>query len=410
MKKFFLIFMVVSLLVFVGLAKTNVTVWFAGTTGTLMEAVDDRLIPEFEKANPDIKLTVEYIPWGELSTKLTTAFAGGIGPDIFMHGQAAIAGFVENGVLMSIDSLIDNLEDPADFGGALNVGVYRGKNYFVPVFGSGRLLAYRADFFEESGLDPNEAPVTWEQLEAFAKATTVYESGRIVRAGLDIPVTGIDLQQVWTSFLIENNGTLFDDDLNPVFNSPEGIEALEYYVSLIREAKVASEFGLSPVGNLAPIAAGTAAMVFMNNETLSSIKQYSPEAYSHIRLAFPPARYTRAGFYSFAGFMVSKNTKNLEATTKVLAFMTSKNSLIEINTALGSLPPRQSGVVAEYIANDPDLKKFVEGAKYAYGNPNVPFWVQARDIISKYLERAVMGIMSPKDALNKAAEEVSKLK
>ena len=410
MRKVTLIFIVLSLLVFVGFGKTNVTVWFAGTPEALMEAVDDGLVPAFEKSNPDIKLIVEYIPWGELSTKLTTAFAGGIGPDIFMHGQAAIAGFVENGVIMDIDSLIAKLDDPSDFGGTLGVGIYRGKHYFVPVFGSGRLLAYRADYFAESGLDPDEAPVTWEQLQAFAQAVTVTSAGRMTRAGLDIPVSGIDLQQVWTGFLIANNGALFDDDLNPTFNSPAGVEALEYYVGLIREAKVASEFGLTPVGNLAPIAAGTAAMVFMNNESLAAIKSYSPEAYSQIRLAFPPARYARAGFYSFAGFMVSSSTKNLEATTKALAFLTSKDSLIKINTALGSLPPRQSGAQAEFIANDPDLKMFVEGAKYAYGNPNVPFWVQARDIIARYLERAVMGVMTPKDALDKAAEEVSKLK
>lgn len=410
MKKLVLVISILSLLVFVGLGKTNVTVWFAGTSDQLTIAMDDELIPAFEKANPDLKLIVEYIPWGELSTKLTTAFAGGIGPDIFMHGQAAIAGFVENGVIRSIDDLIARLEDPADFGAALDVGIYKGKNYFVPVFGSGRLLAYRADFFEQSGLDPNEPPVTWEQLVTFAKATTVYDSGRIVRAGLDIPVTGIDLQQVWTSFLIENGGKLFDDELNPVFNSSAGVEALEYYVGLVREAKVASEFGLTPVGNLSPIAAGTAVMVFMNNESLAALKEYSPESYSKIRLAFPPARYTRAGFYSFAGFMVSSSTKNLEATTKALAFLTSKDSIVKINKALGSLPPRQSAAQADFIANDPDLKKFVEGAKYAYGNPNVPFWVQARDIISKYLERAVMGVMNPKNALDEAAKEVSKLK
>jgi multiple sugar transport system substrate-binding protein len=410
MKKWLLIMIICLALGFTALGKTKVTVWFAGTPEALMEAVDDRLVPAFEKANPDIELAVEYIPWGELSTKLTTAFAGGIGPDIFMHGQAAIAGFAETGVIMSIDSLIDKLEDPEDFGGTLSVGLYRGKNFMVPVFGSGRLLAYREDFFVESGLDPDEPPVTWEQLRAYAEALTIYESGRLVRAGLDIPVSGIDLQQVWTGFLIANNGALFDNDFNPTFNDQAGVEALEYYVDLIREGKVASEYGLTPVGNLAPIAAGTAAMCFMNNESLAAIKEYSPDVYSKIRLAFPPARYDRAGFYSFAGFMVSSSTKNLDATAKALAFLTSKEGLIEINTALGSLPPRQSGVEAEYIANDPNLMKFVEGSKYAYGNPNVPFWVQARDIISKYLERSVMGVMTPKDALDGAAEEISKLK
>lgn len=410
MKKLMLVVLFVSLFLVAGLAKDRVTVWFAGTTESLMNEVESTMIPEFESENPDIELVVEFIPWGELSTKLTTSFAGGIGPDIFMHGQAAIAGFVENGLIMPIDGFLSSIEDVSDFGSAIDVGIYKGENYFIPVFGSGRLLAYRADFFEEAGLDPEQAPDTWEQLRYFASKTTERVNNQIKVAGLDIPVEGQNLQQVWTSFLIENNGSLFDDEFNPTFNSPEGVEALEFYVDLILKDKVASEYGLTSVGNLAPIAAGTTAITFIDVETMSAAKKYAPDIYDEIKLAFPPERYRRAGFYSFAGFMVSKSTKNLDSTIKALSYLTSKDSIVEINEAIGSLPPRQSASEAEFIASDPVLKKFVEGAKYAFGNPNVPFWVQARDILAKYLERAVKGVMEPKEALDEAAKEIIKLK
>ena len=410
MKRFVLVMLFISLFLAMGLSKDRVTVWFAGTPKALMDSVENEIVPEFEKANPDIDLVVDFIPWGELSTKLTTSFAGGIGPDIFMHGQAAIAGFVDKDLLMPIDQYLSELEDVSDFGGTIDTGTYRGKSYFVPVFGSGRLLAYRADLFEEAGLDPDEAPNTWEQLKEFAAAATEWQGSRIKIAGLDIPVSGIDLQQVWTGFLVENNGSLFDDDLNPVFNSPAGVEALQFYVNLIRQDKVTSEFGLSPVGNLEPIAAGTAAMTFINVESMAAAKEYAPEVYKDIKLVFPPARYRRAGFYSFAGFMVSNSTKNPSSTIKALSYLTSKDSLVKINMALCSLPPRQSAAEADFIAADPVLKMFVAGSKYAYGNPNVPFWVQARDILTKYLERAVKGVMEPKEALDEAATEISKLK
>ncbi|HQC41773.1 MAG TPA: extracellular solute-binding protein, partial [Petrotogaceae bacterium] len=107
--------------VFMGVFGANtVKVWFAGTQKQLMDLVDSKLIPEFEKNNPDIKIKAEFIPWGELSTKLTTSFAGGIGPDIFMHGQAAIAGFADKGIIMPIDSILSKIEDPQDFGATLN--------------------------------------------------------------------------------------------------------------------------------------------------------------------------------------------------------------------------------------------------------------------------------------------------
>nr|HPR97548.1 extracellular solute-binding protein [Thermotogota bacterium] len=256
MKKVFWIFLLVLLLVFTGFSKETVTVWFAGTTKGLIDVVENEMIPAFEKNNPGLNLQVEFIPWGELSTKLTTGLAGGIGPDIFMHGQAAIAGFVQNDLIMPLDSYISKLEEPDDFGGSMTSGLYKGQTYAVPVFGSGWLMAYRRDFFEEAGLDPDHAPDTWQELREHALATTKRAGKNFEVAGINLPVSGIDLQQVWASFLYENGGKLFDDDFNPVFDSEEGIEALQYYVDLIHTDKVSSEYGLNPVGNLLPIAAG----------------------------------------------------------------------------------------------------------------------------------------------------------
>jgi multiple sugar transport system substrate-binding protein len=388
----------------------TVKIWFAGTTGDLITLVENSMIPEFEKNNPGINVQAEFIPWGDLSTKLTTSFAGNIGPDIFMHGQAAIAGFAVKELILPLDAIIPQLEDASDFGGTFDVGLFKGKKYMVPVYGSGRLLAYRKDFFESAGIDPSEAPVTWEQLRAYAKKLTVTERGAIQRAGVALPVSGIDLQQVWTAFLIQNGGELFDNEFNPRFNGQEGIEALQFYVQMIRNDKVSPDTGVPNVGNVDAIVSGGEAMVYITMENLSDIRKYFPEEYNAITITMPVARVKRATFYSFAGFMVSAKTKNLAETTKVLAYFTSKRATVEINKALGGLPPRQSAADEDFIKNDPVMTVFLQGSKYAFGNPNVPFWVQARDILSKYLERAVKGVLSPKEALDSAAVEISKLK
>ncbi len=409
MKKVLLISLLALLLVFTGFSKSKVTVWFAGTAKVLIDVVENEMIPEFEKDHPGIELGVEFIPWGELSTKLTTGFAGGIGPDIFMHGQAAIAGFAEKGLILPIDMYLSKLEEVEDFAGAIDSGYYLGEYYFVPVFGSGRLMAYRTDIFENAGLDPDSAPDNWQELRKVALATTKRQGKNFQVAGINLPVSGIDLQQVWTSFLVANGGALFNEQFKPIFNSKEGVEALEYYTNLIHTDKVASEYGMNPVGNLLPLAAGRAAISFINSENMAAIQKYSPEVFEKIKLTIPPKKITRAGFYSFAGFMVSKDTENIDITIKVLSFLTSKDSIVKINESLGGIPPRQSATEAEFVASDPVLKKFVEGVEFAFANPNIPYWVQARDILTKYLERAVRGVMDPEKALNQAAEEINRL-
>lgn len=401
-----LVVLTVVLVAITVFSKDSVLVWFAGTDKSLMDCVD-KLVKDFEKQNPDIDIEVEFVPWGELSVKLTTAFAGGIGPDIFMHGQAAIAGFVENGILLSLDSYLNSLDDIEDFGEIIQTGRYKGNLYFIPVYGTGRLLAYRTDLFEKAGLNPNEPPLTWEQLREYAVKLTEWEGGRLKVAGIDLEVPS---QQVWGTFFVSSGGEFFDDKLQPIFNSPQGIEALEFYVDLVRKHKVYPEAGLTKVANLDPIVAGTAAMAFVTAETMAAAKKYSSDVYEKIKLTLPPARIKRATFYSFGGFMVSKSTKNIRATIKVLSYLTSKSSTIEISYVLGGIPPRKSALNDPRFGSDPVISIFIEGMKYAFWNPNVPFWTRARDILSQYIERAVRGTVSPKEALDKAAEEINKLK
>ncbi|HQO11663.1 MAG TPA: ABC transporter substrate-binding protein [Petrotogaceae bacterium] len=410
MKKLILTVLLCTTVFMVVFGASTVKVWFAGTQKQLMDLVDSKLIPEFEKNNPDIKIKAEFIPWGELSTKLTTSFAGGIGPDIFMHGQAAIAGFADKGIIMPIDSILSKIEDPQDFGATLNAGLFKGKKYYIPVFGSGRLLAYRKDFFVQAGLDPQDAPITWEQLISYSKKLTSVENNRYKCAGFDLPVSGVDLQQVWSGFLYQNGGELFDNEMNPVFNSTQGVQALQFYVDLIRKEKVAPDYGTSKTGNLHSLASGSAAMGMLVLEEINDIKTYAPHAFEQIELSLSTARLNRASFYSFAGFMVSSKTKDLQSTAKVLSYLTSKNSIVAINEVQSTLPPRQSAAESEFVSSNPVLTMFVKGAKYAFGNPNVPFWVQARDILIKYLERAVKGNMDCKSALDQAAQEIMKLK
>ncbi|HNQ99427.1 MAG TPA: extracellular solute-binding protein, partial [Trueperaceae bacterium] len=114
----------------------NLTVWYAGNFQDQMDLVNNELVPAFEAANPGIDLTVEFIPWGDLTAKLNTAFATGTVPDVFMHGQAATAGLVAADRLAPLDDYLAGF-DVADFGPTFEQGSVDGKHYLAPVYGSG---------------------------------------------------------------------------------------------------------------------------------------------------------------------------------------------------------------------------------------------------------------------------------
>ncbi len=401
--------LVVLMLTMPAAAETTIRVWFADTAEPVMKVVRESLIPEFEKTHPGTRLKVEFIPWGELSPKLLTAFAGGIAPDVFMHGQAATAGFAASNQVAPLDKYIAQWDDAADFGVTLNSGEYLGKRYLVPLYGSANLLVYRTDFFQEVGLDPNSPPTDWDELASAAQRLAIKKGNRLVREGIDLSSAGTSGQQTWSTFLWQNGGNLFNKDYTKAaFNDTKGVETLEFYTSLM-DGNIADHQQAEAVGSLPPLAAGTVAMQFAGTEILGGFKTYAPDKYPFVKVGVPLQKQDKAAWYSFAGLFLSQQSANKDAAWEAIQFLTSQASLEQIIKAVGGLPPRNSMQNAGFIQEDPNLAMFLRGMDAAKFNPNIPQWTKVRDILARYIERAAFGASTPKEALDAAADEVNRI-
>jgi len=63
-------------------------------------------IAEFEKAHPNISVTVEQIPYADYESKLTAEFASGGGPDVFWVNTPFLAQFEQAHVMLNLAPLI----------------------------------------------------------------------------------------------------------------------------------------------------------------------------------------------------------------------------------------------------------------------------------------------------------------
>ncbi|MFK4997524.1 extracellular solute-binding protein [Bacillus sp. N9] len=111
--------------------------WVAGNSPEI-QATFDSIVDSFNSTNESkgIKAKTQYVPWGELDQKLTTSLAGGVGPDVFMHGAAAAAGFATNGQIEPLDKYFEGWEDVSDFNeGYISAGAVNDEHYVVPIQG-----------------------------------------------------------------------------------------------------------------------------------------------------------------------------------------------------------------------------------------------------------------------------------
>jgi multiple sugar transport system substrate-binding protein len=395
----------------------TLTVWFPGNNQTEIELVTDTIVPAFEKET-GATVEVTYVDWGDISTKLNSAFAGGTAPDIFGHGPAAAADFVANDRILDLDDYVADLsdDDRSDLAAALPGGQVDGVQYLMPLSLQGNLVMYDADAFTAAGLDPDNPPTTWEELKSAAEKLTERDaSGTITRSGFLTPSQAISRQQSFATFLFGNGGALVNKGgTEAAFDSQEGAEALDFFTSLFTgddavSANLGEDYSNAPAAQQ-PLVQGTAAMTVQSAQGMEQIIAAAPDRDLRVMPALSfkgndPAAFGGAG----PGLMINSDTENAELSWKFIEYMLSADVSTEYTEGTGSIPVRASAAESDYAKNSPVISMFLSQTDYLVANPNVVGWTQIRDSLDKQLEQALNGVTSSKDALDQAATEADKL-
>ncbi len=95
-----------------------------------------------------------------------------------------------------------------------------GALYGIPFGAETSILAYRKDIFEEHGI---EVPETYDELRAVMKQLGELGIPAMTSRGK----TGHQVTAGWLLHLAPLGGKIFDDEWNPVVNSPEAVEAAQ---------------------------------------------------------------------------------------------------------------------------------------------------------------------------------------
>lgn len=134
--------------------------------------------------------------------------------------------FFTNGSLVDPEYDIDDIADAYLQNGGIvggKKGYMPGKSgalYGIPFGAETSILAYRKDIFEEHGI---EVPTTYDEMRAVM--AQLNEAG--VPAMTSRGKTGHQVTAGWLLHLAPLGGKIFDDNWNPVINSPEGVEAAQ---------------------------------------------------------------------------------------------------------------------------------------------------------------------------------------
>ena len=94
-----------------GTVQTEITLWTYPIGGWGNEETVNGLISKFEAANPDVKVTVEYLDYTNGDDQVNTAIEGGEAPDLIMEGpERLVANWGAKGYMVDLSDLLDDAD------------------------------------------------------------------------------------------------------------------------------------------------------------------------------------------------------------------------------------------------------------------------------------------------------------
>lgn len=354
--------------------QTEVVFWHAmgGGQGEALEG----LVADFEKENPDVKITLQHQGgYGDLNQILVATMQSPKDlPTITQAYPDWMLQFSEAGMVADLTDRVkgeEGIEDYEDiFPGVRDEIEQDDKIIGIPFNKSTEVLWYNQDLFDELGL---ENPTNFEELKEVAKK---------IKEEKGIPAFGWDALSNFYVTYLKNKGIEFGPDLD--VTCPESIEAVNYYLDGIKEGyfRIAGtdQYLSGPFANeqLAGYIGSNAGEVYVKEGVEGKFK-YAAQAY-------PAEKAVQQGtnIYMFEG--ASDEAK--DAAFRFLKYISSKDAQIKFGLETGYMPARKSAVEDENYKNaDSEIPKILETAsEKLFSRPLVPGSQQAYNDVASKLE------------------------
>jgi multiple sugar transport system substrate-binding protein len=381
----------------------------AGPTVDEMNAI----VGEFNKANPDVKVEIEYVAYDALHDKITTAMASNPPAyDVFLVDDIWYAEFAKAGyVLDATDRITQDMRDKI-FAASWDITTVDGKVYGMPWLLDEKYFYYNENLLQQAGFDA--PPKTWEELVEQSKA--IKEQGIV-----EYPIVWSWGQYEaaicdWVTLLYGNGGTLVDENGAPAFNNETGIETLTWMVQTIDEG-ITNPASVSYVEEDVRNVFSQGNAVFATNwlymYDLVNFNKEESQVTEQIKMTLMPA-FDGSGVESATingsmGFSVAATSPNKDAAWKYVEFLTSEDVQ---NRYSAHLPPIwQTSYEGQNLtklesytpANATTIPMFNEQFPFAHVRPKVPYYPEASKVLQLALQEALTKQKSPEQALNDAA-------
>jgi multiple sugar transport system substrate-binding protein len=366
----------------------EIDVWAMGAEG---EKLPD-LAAQFEEAHEGVTVNVTAIPWDSAHDKFTTSITAGTTPDVAMVGTTWMGEFAG---LDALDPAPGSIDAAAFFEGAQETAVVDGTAYGVPWYVETRLVYYRTDIAEQAGY--TEVPTDWEGFKQMA-ADMQSEGG--ADWGISLQPGGVGSWQTVLPLAWTNGAEIATDDAYQ-FNTPETVEAVEYFQSFFTDG-IANP--APPEGQTeADFTSGTVPMFISGPWMRSLVEDMGGEGFAEKYDVAPipvPEGGSSSSFVGGSNLAVFKDTDNRDTAWAFVEWLTEPETQVSWFEETTNLPSVQTAWEDEALAVDEKLAAFGTQLETAQAPPSFPTWEEVVTSFDTAMEQVAKADADPQEVLD----------
>jgi multiple sugar transport system substrate-binding protein len=365
---------------------------------------------EFEKANPGIKVNLEFVPYEALHDKIVAAQgAGASGYDVVLYDVIWPAEFAEHGFLKDVTDRISPDLNAQVFDGAWSTVIYDNKRWGMPWILDTKYLYFNTDMMAKAGIA--SPPKTWAELAADAKI--IKDKGiakfPIVWSWAQAEALICD----YTTLVAANNGSFFENG-KPSFDQGGALDAVNYMEQTMKDGlsdPASREYLEEDVRKVfsngdAAFALNWTYMYAMANDPAQS------KIAGKVGIAPAPGVEGKTQASAVNGSMalgITSNSGHADEAWKYISYITSQP--VQNKYAKLSLPIWKSSY------DDPSVtqgqESLIAAAKVSialmYPRPTTVSYQELSAILQKRIQEFLLDKSTPEDAMKQAAADASKL-
>ncbi|GEA87534.1 hypothetical protein CCE01nite_14830 [Cellulomonas cellasea] len=371
----------------------------------------EAMVTSFEAQDPGVDVqTSPVASKADLLARLTTRFAAGDPPDVFLLNYREYAQFAAEGVLADVQPLLDasDLDEGDFFPAPLDAFRFDGTDLTCMPQNVSSLVVYaNVDLLRERGVELPTAGWTWDDLVAAASRVTdpaadVYGLGTVASLPRLAPF-------VWS-----NGGSVVDDETDPhrlTLDEPAAREALDFFLDLALVHQVtppvAAEESLDAFSRFL---AGGVGLYLDSRRAVPAILDGADFAWTALPLPVAPGGEPATILHADAYCIAADG--DVDAAWELVRYaMSADGQTIVAET--GRIVPSRRDVAGTATFRDsapPGVAEtFLDNTTIVRATPHVAAWSQLEKVADDVLTEMFYGRVGREDGLRRLSEESTRL-